>query len=208
MTYSQTMKVNNPEKVYESTRQKVVDEATPKQKKAWGLYSHLQQVVKTHTRSYLEVGNTLKTIRDGKLYLYVGEWEVKTFQDFLNSPEIGIRRATAYLYIQIWETYIDRLKMTPEEVSAVPLNRLMRLCPQLKNLTDDEARELVEQATDITNPDFDRELRQRKLDPTRPVVKKCKECGGWEIEIEPESLCQCKDKTPIHGKYIAKEVGE
>ncbi len=202
------MKISNPEKVYNDTRKKVVDEATPKQKKAWGLYSSLQKVVKQHTRSYLEVGNILKTIRDGKLYLYVGEWEVKNFQDFLNSPEIGIRRATAYLYIQIWEIYVERLKLTPEDVTSIPLGRLMRLCPKLKTMTDEQALEVVDQARDVTNPDFDRELRVRKLDGTRPVIKKCKECGGWEIEIDPESLCTCKDKTPLRQKYIAKEVGE
>jgi len=167
------------------------DLATPQNDLAWSLYKEVQTLLRRQGELFLLLGKDLKTIRDQKLYRYLGEGGFDTFRDFLNNPEIGIRESTAYLYIRIYEYYIERLKIPTEEVVQIPLNRLMRLLPRLKEREDEEAREIVNEIQNVTTYDFDVIVGEKQLDVDKPLVYRCKVCGKWKIEYKPEQLCTC-----------------
>lgn len=171
----------------------VRDDANAIQKKAWNLYTELQAEIKEQAKLFLLIGRNLKIVRDEHLYRQIGEGGFDTFEQFINNPEIGLRYSTAYLYIRIYEYYVERLKLLQEQVIRVPVNRLMRLLPVLKKKDDDEARGIVEEISEVTNYDYDQLLIEKKLDlPDRPRVYRCKECGKWKVEIKPEQLCNCE----------------
>jgi len=167
------------------------DLATPQNDLAWSLYKEVQTLLRRQGELFLLLGKDLKTIRDQKLYRYLGEGGFDTFRDFLNNPEIGIRESTAYLYIRIYEYYVERLKIPTEEVVQIPLNRLMRLLPRLKEREDEEAREIVNEVQNVTTYDFDVIVGEKQLDVDKPLVYRCKVCGKWKIEYKPEQLCTC-----------------
>lgn len=151
-------------------------------------------LIKQQAKLFLMLGKELKDIRDEELYKNLGEGGNDTFIQYLNNPEIGLRQSTAYLYIRIYEYYILKLQMTEEEVIKTPINRLMRLLPHLKKMEDEKAIELIEQSSQLTNYDYDEELKERKLFSQRPTVYQCKECGKWVIEYREKDICQCDDR--------------
>ena len=165
--------------------------ATPQTELAWSLYKETQLLLRKQGELFLLIGKNLKQIRDEKLYRYLGEGGFDTFKDFLNNPEIGIRPATAYLYIRIYEYYIEQLKLSTEEVVQIPINRLMRLLPALKEKENNEAKQIVEEIQNLTSYDFDVVIGEKHLEVDKPLVYKCKVCGKWKIEYKPEQLCSC-----------------
>lgn len=174
-------------------KQIVRNEANALQQKAWNLYNDLQAAIREQAKLFLVIGKILKTIRDEKFYRQLGEGGFDTFEQFINNPEIGLRYSTAYLYIRIYEYYVEQLQLLEEQIIKIPLNRLMRLLPILKEKEESEAKEIVEQAAAVTNYDFDQVLKERNIEfAKRPRVYICKICGKWRVEIDPEDLCTCK----------------
>jgi len=169
-------------------------ELEAKRKEAFELYHNLQLAIKNQGKLYLIIGQTLKKIRDEKTYNYLGEGGFDSFQQFLNNAEIGFRPATAYLYIRLYEYYIERLKLAVEEVVEVPMNRLMRLLPALKQKTDKESIEIVQNFKTLTNFDFDKELKEKKLETERPVLFKDKETGLYIFEFSPVQVLRIVNK--------------
>jgi hypothetical protein len=150
-------------------------------------------LIKQQAKIFLMLGKELKEIRDEELYKNLGNGGYDTFIQYLNNPEIGLRQSTAYLYIRIYEYYILKLQMTEEEIIKTPINRLMRLLPHVKKMENEKAIELIEQSAQLTNYDYDEELKERKLFSKRPIVYQCKECGKWVIEYHEKDICQCDD---------------
>ena len=172
------------------------DEITPKQSEAWQLNEELIKAVHTQARLFVHVGRILQIIRDGKLYRYMGEGGYDTFEHYLNNAEIGLQYSTAYLYIRCYEYYIQKLALQPDEVTKIPVNRLQRLLPVLKKMTDDAAREKIRQIAPLTNYDFMKTVQEEKLEKYRPKMIRCKTCGGWHFEFRTDMLCECTDKQP------------
>jgi len=167
--------------------------------KAWAVYESLRNDLKTSSHLFLRIGEKLKEIRDEKLYLHLGDGGFDTFSDFLNNPEIGIRKSTAYVYIGIYEEYRLRLGMSEEDIVEVPINRLMRLRPQIANKEVTEALEIVGDLSVMTNYDFDLESTERGYRIIeKPIIYQSKETDRWVIEFSPEiteKIINVKDKS-------------
>jgi len=86
------------------------------------------------------------------------------------------------------------LKLAVEEVVEVPMNRLMRLLPALKQKTDKESIEIVQNFKTLTNFDFDKELKEKKLETERPVLFKDKETGLYIFEFSPVQVLRIVNK--------------
>jgi len=156
-----------------------------KKEKAWVLYENLRNDIKSQSFFYLNIGEKLKIIRDEKLYLHLGEGGADTFNDFIQNAEIGLRPSTAYLYIGVYEEYILRLGMSREEVSQIPLNRLMRLKTVVKELEEEQAVETVRDLGVLTNFDYDIEATERGYrEFDKPLVYRDKETREWIIEYD------------------------
>lgn len=178
---------------------------TEKRETAWSEYQKLQVAIRTQAELYLMIGETLKNIRDMRLYKYLGDGGYDTFQYFLNNHEIGLRPSTAYLYIRLYEYYIQQLQMSHETVVQVPINRLMRLLPTLKQKDDEESKEIVEKMTELTNFDFDEEIKEKQLETPRPILYKDKETGKYVFEFVPSQILRIINKDTdkvIYGEIL------
>ena len=162
--------------------------------KAWEIYTFLQQALRKQAELFIDIGKALKTMRDDKLYLQLGKGGFDTFQQFLNNAEIGLRPSTAYLYIRLYEYFLERLKLTQEEILAIPITRLMRLLPVLKEKTDEEAKQIVSKITNLTTYDFDVVVGEDKLETDRPSLFKDKETGKYIFEFKPNQMLRIVNK--------------
>lgn len=161
----------------------LANQSNPIQTRAYVLYTEIRELVRVQARLFLDLGQKLKRIRDEKLYRQIGEGGYESFSQFLNNPEIGLRTSTAYLYIRIYEFYIGRLGLSEGRVTEIPLNRLMRLLPALKQKSESEAKEIIERVGGLTNYDYDVEVKERKLESDRPKLYVDKESGKYVFEF-------------------------
>jgi len=159
-------------------------------KHAWNLFESLQLAIQKHLELFLVIGQFLNEINDQKLYKDLGEGGYDTFEQFVQNPEVGLRHSTARLYMRIYSYYIEQLKLPQADVTKIPLNRLMRLLPSLKKMEDDEARKVIVDVTPLTSSDFDAHVAEKKFEQERPMLKRCKDCGGWVFEFKPEMMCR------------------
>jgi len=171
----------------------MVDELI-KPDKAWEIYTFLQHALRKQVELFIDIGKALKTMRDDKLYLQLGKGGFDTFQQFLNNAEIGLRPSTAYLYIRIYEYFYERLKLTQEEIVAIPITRLMRLLPILKEKDDIEAKKIVEKVSGLTTYDYDQIINEDKLEIDKPYLFQDKETGKYIFEFKPEQMLRIVNK--------------
>lgn len=162
------------------------DMITPKQERAFDLYQKLVQAIRQQKILFLVLGRLLKDIRDGKLYLQLGEGGFKSWEEFISNPEISIGQSTARMYIAIYEEYVLRIGMTEQEVAELPVTRLQRLLPIVNKKDPNEARAIVEDMSVLGKRDFDIEVRKRKQLTPEPIVYQHKDTGKWCIEYRPD----------------------
>lgn len=175
---------------------------------AWELYNQLRNSIVTQAFLFIDIGKKLKDIRDDKLYKYLGEGGYSTFQHFLANPEIGLRPSTSYLYIRLYEYYIEQLQISREQLMEIPINRLMRLLPSLKEMDDDKARETITDLGQLTSYDYDIEVVERKIEKARPKLFKNKDNGMWKFEFDPdcvESIVNTKTGETIYVNQTSPE---
>lgn len=157
-----------------------------KRNEAWEKYELLRKAIINQSILFIGIGKTLKYIRDEKLYNYLGDGGYSTFQHFLANPEVGVRPSTAYLYIRIYEYYCLQLTIPEEDIVEIPINRLMKLLPALKEKEDKEAKEIILGIGQLTSYDYDEEVKEKKLETPRPKLIRNKETGLWSIEFMPD----------------------
>lgn len=168
-----------------------------KHHEAYNLYEELKTRLIQHGYVFLKIGSILKKIRDEKLYKEIGEGGLDDFQQFLASPEIAIKRTTAYLYIQVYEFYVEKLGLAEEQVVAVPSYKLYRLLPLLRHKTKEEVMKVLDDTTGLGVKDTEEVINEKKLDPYRRPKVYRHECGKWVIEYHPDSLCTCDNQNGI-----------
>lgn len=89
-------------------------------------YSKISELRGVTANYMLEIGRLFKENRDKKYYELLGH---ETFNSFLADPTISFGRSTVYLYIRIYETYILKLKQSPEFLSDIGIHRLQIIQP-------------------------------------------------------------------------------
>lgn len=81
-----------------------------------------------------EIAARLKRIRDNRWYKILGH---NDFQEWVESPEIDIDRATAYRYIKLYEAYIVSGAFTIEELEDRSTSKMEILLPYVDVQSDD-----------------------------------------------------------------------
>ena len=143
--------------------------------------------------AFLRMGRLLKKIKNDELYLAL---DYPTFRDYLHSPEVEIHWRTAYYYIDIWETFIERLGYKVEELSEYSYDKLRRLLPIVKK--KENVKEVMEKALALRRVDFEREMKGEQRNEgfedylAPPEFWRCKNCGKWVIVIPEEDVCKCQ----------------
>lgn len=149
--------------------------------------------------SFLHIGKALKTIKDEKLYKYLGESpEYETFELYLLQPEIGIELRKAYYLIQIYEVFIDQLKFTMEDLQGLYWTSLRILLPVIKA---ENAEDLIMQAKTLSRSHLEINIKQLKQGIKSPM-----DCPHEEWrEITFYECAKCRERSkqkPSSGKII------
>lgn len=162
---------------------------TEKRNEAWQAYTTLKEAFVNQAKLFIFIGKLAKDIRDKKLYKFLGNGGYDTFGMFLKNPEISrLAPSTIMAYIRIYEYYVERLQMLEGEILEVGTNRLQKLLPKLKNKPDAEAREIVKDIGVLTHDDYKKEVRERGLDSSKPLLYQDKETGLYIFEFEPNQV--------------------
>lgn len=159
------------------------------------IYIRVQEALREQNKTFLQIGLALKLIRENELFKYMGNGGFDSFKDFINNPEIGLKQSTAYLYIRVFEYYIERLQFEENKLIEYPLNRLMKLLPHLKKKSDEEAKELLISIGNMTDFDYSIEVKEKKLNSKKPALYLDKETGLYILDFEENQMLRIFNKT-------------
>ncbi len=176
------------------------------QQEAWEQYQELLKSIRLHAVTFLQIGYNLKKIKDKKYYKFLGDGGYDTFMDFINNPEIGLSQSSCFLYMGVYEFYIEKLELSEIEVSAIPLTRLMRAKAGLKKLPVEEAREKILDYGAMTNRDYWYEAQQDGIEPEKPFLYLDKESGKYILEFNPDQMLKIVNKVTKESIYEYKEI--
>lgn len=159
---------------------------------AFNLVEELKLRLKEQGAIFLRVGKILKTIRDEKIYETLG---ADSFTEFLSDPDIGLKQATAYLYIRVYEFYVEKMELPEDEVAQIPSYKLFRLLPLLKDKTKKEALKALDDVKSLGIKDTEITIKENKLEAYKhPVVYACEKCHKWVIKYHQKNICQCENE--------------
>lgn len=144
------------------------------------IFKKLVLARRTQDFVFLSIGKMLKIFRDRKLYKKL---DFDNFSQFLASEEIDFSREKAYMYIRIYEMYVEQLELNPDHVAKIGVVRLSMLVPVVKNLPKEEAIQKIEEMgnKDVRYNDFVRSVKQHTNKDGKPTVYWSEETGKWVV---------------------------
>lgn len=178
-----------------------VDENLSDREKAFALWKNLLFAQRTSGQLFLLVGKLLKEFKEKELYFYL---DYSSFKQFVSSPELAISSESAYMYIRVYEFYVEKLALDPETVKKMPLNKLSRMLPMVKEVEEemgkDKAIEKMNELNTLGLGDLVKEIKKVKGDTKelcRPIVVFNYETNLWQVRYY-------EDRTEFinAGKYI------
>ena len=107
------------------------------------------------TRSFILLGKELKLNKDRRYFEQLG---FATFEAYIESPELGLGRRSVYSLIAIYETFVERLDYSVDELAAVDYSKLDRVLP-LINVQPVAHREWFEKARTLPRRTLETEIR-------------------------------------------------
>lgn len=128
---------------------------------------------------YLNIGKMLTLLTSNKRYKLYGS-HIETKDDFLK--EVGLKRSTAYVYMDVWKTFGRHLEGT---TLSVPYRRLIEALPVAKD--DESAIEWIAKAQSLLPNDYKAEVHKAKTGVSDLECEhqntesylKCLDCGKW-----------------------------
>ena len=128
---------------------------------------------------YLNIGKILTVLTEKKRYKLYGS-HIETKDDFLK--EVGLKRSTAYVYMDVWKTFGKHLESTK---LTVPYRRLIEALPVAR--TEAEAIEWIHKAEALLPTDYKAEVHKAKTGVSdlecdhadTEIYHKCLKCGKW-----------------------------
>jgi hypothetical protein len=144
------------------------------------LYQKLLLAKRNHEVLFLVIGKLLKEIRDNKLH---EQLDYDTFGDFLNSEEVSFSRESAYMYIRVYEYYIEYLQLDESRVADINVSRLSLMMPILRKIEDkEEALQKIDELNTLRHGDFILKVKQQKASD-KPSVYYSQELDQWIVSF-------------------------
>ena len=149
----------------------------------------LKQAVMRHS---ILLGQALKRSRDERYFEVLG---YETFEAYIDSAHIGLARRSVYSLITIYETFVEELGYSIEELQDVEYSKLDRIVPVI-HVQPVAHREWFEKARTLPRRTLEQEVKVVQLQarmngrlptPEPPVIK---ETAGWTDWI---NTVQCGD---------------
>lgn len=155
-----------------------VDETLDEPELSFEVFKKLVLARKTENFLFVTIGKMLKMVRDKKLYKHL---DYDNFSQFLHDDQIDFSREKAYMYIRIYEVYVEGLQLSEESVAGVGVARLNMLTPVVKGMSKEEAAEEIEAKRDIRYGEFVRQIKQQTNKDGKPEVYFSQEHGKWIV---------------------------
>jgi len=160
---------------------------------AFRIFNQLKELIKRQGLLYLDIGRLLKIIRDEGYYQQLG---YDTWIEFVRSGEITIKQSTIYAYISIYEMYVMKYGLPPQELAEVPWDKLHLALPAVRRAGGkEEVKEWVTKARTLSRSDLRIEIGE--VEPLRKaktiLVKafRCDDCGKLRIDLDKKEICSC-----------------
>lgn len=179
------------------------DSITPLQTEAYQAFQRTQALVKYQRKLFLDLGATLKEVKDKKLYRQMGNGGFDSFRSFLASPEISLQDGIANKYIKVYEFYVEKIALPEAEIIEIPFIRLDMMKAKLEELPEIERSELIEKAKVLSYADFEEELYENKPRKKKIHIYKCKKCEKLVVEYDQDEICMCLGTANIITKPIS-----
>lgn len=161
----------------------VVDETLPENELTFAILQNLVKAKKAQDALFLVIGRMLKLFKDKKLYKNL---DFETFEQFLASEEVSFSREKAYLYIRIYDMFVERFKMNAEEIIKLGVARLMYLFPLLHKIEDrDEALAKIQEmgGSEVRYNDFIKKVKNETNMDGKPNVFWSNEASKWIVQF-------------------------
>lgn len=175
-----------------------VDEKLPEVEMTFDLFKKLVLARRTQDLVFLAIGKMLKMVRDRKLYRHL---DFENFSQFLASEEISFSREKAYLYIRTYELYVEKLLQDPDEIGKLGVARLMMMVPIIKDMSNEDAIEKIEEMKSLQYGDFVRHVEENRNKSGRPNVYFSEERGKWVVNYYEDTT----ELTSL-GKFEKKDI--
>jgi hypothetical protein len=155
------------------------DTSLPQDEYAFDVYQKLLFAKRSHEVLFLVIGRLLKEIRDAELYRKL---DYENFGDFLGSEEVSFSRESAYLYIRVFEYYIEHLELDEGRIQQINVSRLALMMPLLRRIEDkQEVLDKINELSTLRHKDFMLKIKQARSND-KPSVYYSRELDKWIVE--------------------------
>ena len=170
---------------------------------AFDLYTKIVEAKSAETNRVFLMGHFFKEFRDKKLYKDLDS-ECGSFNEFIATPEIGIKRSTVYSYIRLKEKYMDELEFNIEYLSDIGHKRLQLILPHV----DKDPVEWLSRAKTWSYKDLINELRRINKRPQmgKEVVVE-KDLSGGYLEYVSGNGCIFHEDRKAERAHFLKTKG-
>lgn len=174
-----------------------IDSTLPEKELAFVALQKLVQAKRFQDLSFLAIGKILKMFRDQKLYKKL---DFDNFSQFLASEELSFSREKAYVYIRVYEVFVERLKISEDDLLKIGVVRLMFLAPMVRGIEDDgDAVKAIDENKDLRYNDFVAKMKSVTNKDGKPTVFFSEEVNKWIVNFYEDkthlvSLGQWKDR--------------
>lgn len=176
-----------------------VDEKLSDEDLTFDLFKKLVLARKTQDFLFLTIGRLLKLVRDRKLYKHL---DYDTFTQFLHDENIEFSREKAYMYIRIYEVYVERLQMSDEAITKIGVAKLNALAPIVKDMTPEEAQEEIRNKPERFG-EFIAEVKKQTNKDGKPNVYFAESSNTWIVQYYENTT----HLVPL-GKFEKKEEND
>ena len=148
---------------------------------AFNLHTRILRIKTQINQEFWVLGKYLKEMRDRKLYKALG---YDTFEAYIASPELSIRRSGAYELINIYETLSAHAELA-DEMKQIDKRKLSRIT-QFRDRED--FPEWVSKAKVLTYEDLSKEIliAKGKEEVRHGRLVRCPKCGFEFYINEPK----------------------
>lgn len=134
------------------------------------LHQMLVTVVGFSKKGFVAMGKILRALKLNSQFKSAVGQGIDTWEEYLRQPEIGLAAGEANRLIQIYEEFCVRLGYDEDTISAIPIKNIHYLLPIVKAMSSQEqADELIADATLLSQRDFKERLYDKKVEAGEPT---------------------------------------
>lgn len=169
---------------------------------AFALFQSLLEAKQEAGKQFLRIGEVLTIIQEKKLFKF---FNVDSLEEFIAIPEIGFARATARLFMHVYDLYIRRLGMDKDAIASIQISKLQRIAP----VVEKNPEEWISMASTLSPSDLDLAVREEQGLPPRKIKEKENEINllaSYQEYCKSHACIVC-DSTPVDAHHFPRTIG-